>query len=79
MKYADYDIKLEEALDVQPLPCVDAEPYGLGIFVPATNLEEPRASASHGSTRSPRAGPRLVFNLPVWPTPPSDLTQLLTY
>jgi hypothetical protein len=41
MKYANYDIKLEEALDVQPLPHVDTKPYGLGIFVPATNLEEP--------------------------------------
>jgi hypothetical protein len=72
MKYANYNIKLEEALDIQPLPHVDAEPYGLGIFVPATNIEEPQASASHGSTRSPRAGPGSVFNLPVWPTPPSD-------
>jgi hypothetical protein len=82
MKYADYNIKLEEALDVQPLPCVDAEPYGLGIFVPAMNLEEPQASTSRGSTHSPRAGPGSVFNLPVWPTPPSDPTQsgsLLTY
>ncbi|KAF9506045.1 hypothetical protein BS47DRAFT_1399836 [Hydnum rufescens UP504] len=75
MKYADYDIQLEEALDVQPLPHVDAEPYSLGIFVPATNLEESKASVSHESTRSPRAGLGSVFNLPAWPMPPSDLTQ----
>jgi hypothetical protein len=75
MKYGDYDIRLEEVLDMQPLPCVDAEPYGLGIFIPATNIEEPQESVSHGSTRSPRAGPGSVFNFPAWLTPPSDLTQ----
>jgi hypothetical protein len=82
MKYANYDIKLKEALDMQPLPRVDAEPYGLGIFVLTTNPEGVAASASHGSTCSPRAGPGSVFNLPAWPTPPSDPTwsaSSLTY
>ncbi|KAF9512975.1 hypothetical protein BS47DRAFT_1393716 [Hydnum rufescens UP504] len=72
MKYADYDIQLEEALDVQPLPHVDAEPYGLGIFKPATNLEESkarRANMAEGGIESQGPTWDAVMDTPALPAP----------
>ncbi|KAF9517894.1 hypothetical protein BS47DRAFT_1359189 [Hydnum rufescens UP504] len=40
LKYAEYDVNLEEALDVQPLPRVDTDPHGLGLFVQGSEFEE---------------------------------------
>ncbi|KAF9514369.1 hypothetical protein BS47DRAFT_1361750 [Hydnum rufescens UP504] len=72
-KYGEYDFKMEEALEVQPLPRIDAEPYGLGLFVSATTLEEQRASTSCWTTLSPNAGLGSILDVPAWPTPPSEL------
>lgn len=33
MKYHEYDGRVEEALDVQPVPRMGVEPYGLGMFL----------------------------------------------
>jgi hypothetical protein len=72
IKYGEYDAKVEEALEVQPLPRIDAEPYGLGLFIPAELDEKASAPTSRAPTRSPRAGPGSVIDLPAWPTPPSE-------
>ncbi|KAF9513367.1 hypothetical protein BS47DRAFT_1393340 [Hydnum rufescens UP504] len=60
MKYAEYDVRLEEALDVQLLPRVDTNPHGLGLFTPSSDFEEPSGDASFDPSRSPKAGPALL-------------------
>ncbi|KAF9507839.1 hypothetical protein BS47DRAFT_1366394 [Hydnum rufescens UP504] len=76
MKYTEYDVRLEEALDVQPLPRVDTDPHGLGLFAPSSDFEEPSGDASFDPSHGPKAGPGSIINLPAWPTPPSDQTRL---
>ncbi|KAF9520683.1 hypothetical protein BS47DRAFT_1387278 [Hydnum rufescens UP504] len=76
MKYAEYDVRLEEVLDVQPLPRVDTDPHGLGLFMPSSDFKEPSGDASFDPSHSPKAGPGSIINLPAWPTPPSDQMRL---
>ncbi|KAF9513224.1 hypothetical protein BS47DRAFT_1393474 [Hydnum rufescens UP504] len=76
MKYAEYDVRLEEALDVQPLPRVDTNPHGLGLFAPSSDFKEPSGDASFDPSHGPKAGPGSIINLPAWPTPPADQTRL---
>ncbi|KAF9508727.1 hypothetical protein BS47DRAFT_1397578 [Hydnum rufescens UP504] len=78
LKYAEYDVNLEEALDVQPLLRVGTDPHGLGLFVQGSEFEEPSMGASLDPAHGPRAGPGSIINLPAWPTPtpPSDWTRL---
>ncbi|KAF9503760.1 hypothetical protein BS47DRAFT_1402081 [Hydnum rufescens UP504] len=76
MKYTEYDVRLEEALDIQPLPRVDTDPHGLGLFMPSSDFEEPSGDASFDPSHSPKAGPGSIINLPAWPTPPSNQTRL---
>ncbi|KAF9514028.1 hypothetical protein BS47DRAFT_1392778 [Hydnum rufescens UP504] len=75
-KFAEYDMNLEEALNMQPLPRVNTNPHGLGLFVPSSEFEEPSISVSLGPDQGPRAGPGSIINLPAWPMPPSDQTRL---
>ncbi|KAF9508483.1 hypothetical protein BS47DRAFT_1397794 [Hydnum rufescens UP504] len=75
-KFAEYDVNLEEALNVQPLPRVETDPHGLGLFVPGSEFEEPSIGTSLGPDQGPRAGPGSIINLPAWPMPPSDQTRL---
>ncbi|KAF9511898.1 hypothetical protein BS47DRAFT_1363538 [Hydnum rufescens UP504] len=72
-KYREYNFKMEEAFEVQPLPWIDTKPYGLGLFVSTTTLEEQQASTSHWTTLSLNTGPGSILNVPTWPTPPSEL------
>ena len=72
IKYGEYNVKVEEALEVQPLPRIDVEPYGLGLFIPAKLDERTSAPTSRAPTRSPRASPGSVIDLLAWPTPPSE-------
>ncbi|KAF9504807.1 hypothetical protein BS47DRAFT_1401016 [Hydnum rufescens UP504] len=76
MKYAEYNMRLEEALDVQPLPRVDTNPHGLGLFTPSSDFKEPSGDAGFDPSHGPKAGPGSIINLPAWPTPPSDQTRL---
>ncbi|KAF9503303.1 hypothetical protein BS47DRAFT_1369635, partial [Hydnum rufescens UP504] len=76
MKYAEYDVRLEEALDMQPLPRVDTDPHGLGLFMPSSDFEEPSGDASFDPSHGLKAGASSIINLPAWPTPPSDQTRL---
>ncbi|KAF9506864.1 hypothetical protein BS47DRAFT_1367032 [Hydnum rufescens UP504] len=75
-KFAKYDMNLEEVLNMQPLPRVNSDPHGLGLFVPGSEFEEPSISVSLGPDQGPRAGLGSIINLPAWPTPPSDQTRL---
>ncbi|KAF9504079.1 hypothetical protein BS47DRAFT_1369051 [Hydnum rufescens UP504] len=76
LKYAEYDVNLEEALNIQPLLRVDTDPHGLGLFIQGSEFEEPSMGASLDPAHGPRAGPGSIINLPAWPTPPSDWTRL---
>ncbi|KAF9504026.1 hypothetical protein BS47DRAFT_1369085 [Hydnum rufescens UP504] len=75
-KFAEYNVNLEEAPNVQPLPRVETDPHSLGLFVPGSEFEEPSIGVSLGPNQGPRAGPGSIINLPAWPTPPSDQTRL---
>ncbi|KAF9503902.1 hypothetical protein BS47DRAFT_1369186 [Hydnum rufescens UP504] len=76
LKYTKYDVNLEEALNIQPLPRVDTDPHRLSLFVQGSEFEEPSMGASLDPTHSPRAGPGSIINLLAWPMPPSDQTRL---
>ncbi|KAF9514034.1 hypothetical protein BS47DRAFT_1361993 [Hydnum rufescens UP504] len=76
MKYVEYDMRLEEALDIQLVPRVDTDPHGLGLFMPSSDFEEPSGDASFNPSCSPKAGPGSIINLPAWPTPPSNQMRL---
>ncbi|KAF9504984.1 hypothetical protein BS47DRAFT_1368399 [Hydnum rufescens UP504] len=76
LKFAEYNVNLEEALNMQPLPRVNTDPHGLGLFIPGSEFEEPSISASLGPDQGPRAGLGSIINLPAWLMPPSDQTRL---
>ncbi|KAF9518831.1 hypothetical protein BS47DRAFT_1388765 [Hydnum rufescens UP504] len=75
-KFAEYDMNLEEVLNVQPLPRVETDPHSLGLFIPGSEFKEPSIGTSLGPDQGPRVGPGSIINLPAWPTPPSNQTRL---
>ncbi|KAF9503729.1 hypothetical protein BS47DRAFT_1369325 [Hydnum rufescens UP504] len=57
LKFAEYNVNLEEVLNMQPLPRVDTDPHSLGLFIPGSEFKEPSIGASLGPDQGPRMLP----------------------
>ena len=72
------DAEIADSLKLQSLPRIDAEPYGLGLYLAEDANAAGASERREAGGRSPRKGPGSILDMSTMPTPPTEPSPTLS-